>query len=446
VTRQLHQHTRGLLLLLYLLQFGLALALVALWANRMGLSIGAALLVVLLVSVGAARVRSAGPVALRALGLAVVTNLLSLVLLAAGLEVSMRATAEPTPEGLRIGNVLVPPSWTELVARSERVLGGREAWDYWPAAYFVFDPQLGWTVGPDRATDDGLNFSSVEGIRSARPGERLADRRARARVALVGDSNAFSSEVPFEDSWGHQLEVLLGPDVQVLNFGVDGYGIGQMLLRYERDVRPLRPDVVVVGFIGHDLERTMAVYPFVSFGWPGYLVKPRFVPVGDDVEPANLPLPTPDRILDAGSADALPFVRLDPGYVTADWTWRNERMPLLLRFLDARFPRWSPPPPELTEEAGEELNARLLLRLVGSIEADGARPVVFLLSGARDDLDRKAARTLERAGIGFFRVLECLEEVPAGDRYVPSGIHFSGAANAAVARCTAPVIAPMIGR
>jgi len=86
-----------------------------------------------------------------------------------------------------------------------------------------------------------MYFSSVEGIRSAGPDVRFAHRSARRRVALIGDSNAFSFEVPFEESWGHHLQQLLGADAQVLNFGVDGYGIDQIYLRYRRDVRPWKP-------------------------------------------------------------------------------------------------------------------------------------------------------------------------------------------------------------
>jgi hypothetical protein len=132
----------------------------------------------------------------------------------------------------------------------------------------------------------------------------------RARVALIGDSNAFCFEVPFQDSWGYHLQRLLGADVQVLNFGVDGYGIDQMYLRYKRDVRPWKPRVVIIGFVEHDLERTMHVYPFVSLGWPGYLVKPRFTLDHGELKLLNVPLPTPDEILGAKSIQELPYHRV----------------------------------------------------------------------------------------------------------------------------------------
>ena len=128
----------------------------------------------------------------------------------------------------------------------------------------------------------------------------MADENPRFRIALIGDSHAFSFEVPFEDSWGYHLQRLLGDGTQVLNFGVDGYGIDQAYLRYQRDVRPWKPKVVVIGFAGHDLWRALAVYPFVSFRWPGYLVKPRFAIEKEGLKLLNAPLPTPAEILGAG--------------------------------------------------------------------------------------------------------------------------------------------------
>lgn len=54
----------------------------------------------------------------------------------------------------------------------------------------------------------------------------------RYRIAIVGDSFTFKLEVPYEKTWGHQFEIALGPGWQVLNFGVDGYGLDQAFLRY----------------------------------------------------------------------------------------------------------------------------------------------------------------------------------------------------------------------
>src|SRR5262249_11189712 len=161
--------------------------------------------------------------------------------------------ARKTSSGIIVGAVALQPTWSELVAQSreaiveaagERADPAMTALELSRQAYFVYDQELGWTVGADRRSRDGFYFSSAEGIRSARAGVRFADKAARHRVALIGDSNAFSLEVPFEESWGYQLQRLLGDSVQVLNFGVNGYGVDQAYLRYRRDVRRWKAKVV----------------------------------------------------------------------------------------------------------------------------------------------------------------------------------------------------------
>ena len=82
------------------------------------------------------------------------------------------------------------------------------------------------------------------------------------RVALIGDSFTFGEGVRFEDTWGSVLGEALGTHCQVLNFGVPGYGIDQIYLRYMKDVRPWHPTIVIASFIEDDLWRTMSVYAF----------------------------------------------------------------------------------------------------------------------------------------------------------------------------------------
>jgi hypothetical protein len=243
--------------------------------------------------------------------------------------------------------------------------------------------------------------------------------------------------VPFEDSWGHHLQQLLGHEVQVLNFGVDGYGIDQMYLRYQRDVRPWKPEVVGIGFDGHDFRRTMAVYPFVSFHWPGYLVKPRFVVEQGDLKLLNLPLPAPDEILSAAEVHQLPFIEYDLGYGTVDWRWRFERGPLLLRFLTSLSPRRPVTDPRVSDEATQVVNSRLLGELAKSIEDSGAVPFLVLFTESGHPL---AEATLARARLPFMAASECVADVPADRRRVPSGHHYTGPANRAIARCTAEVV------
>lgn len=453
--RPVHTHITRILLSLYFLEAAMLLVLVGLYkaptyewsllstkagavfiAGGIGLFASGLLLIW--------QIEAAGPLRGRVLALGATTNLLSVLLVFLILESSVRIAARKSSDGIFVGSVPIRPTWQELLARNRDVLAGivlsRDPLT--PSgsrskSYLVLDQRLGWTVGSNRRSQDGLYFSSIEGIRSAGPNTRLASSPRRYRVALVGDSNAFSLEVPFEDSWGYHLQRLLGDDVQVLNFGVDGYGIDQMYLRYKQDVRPWKADVVVVGFISHDLWRTMSVYPFMSFGWQGFLAKPRFSISKGELELLNVPLPTPDEILGAGKPHELPFVEYDLGYRAMGWYWRFEHWPLVLRFLVSRFPRWRIADFRVSEEATKELNSQLFARLVKAIKQAGSAPLVFLLNEYEDT---RVQETLARARVPHLGISGCLSELSADHRRVPSGNHYSGFGNEAIARCTAPEV------
>ena len=384
----------------------------------------------------ARQIAASGPRRGRAVALALGANLFTGLLALALLEGAVRSAARPTPDGLAVGAVDIRPTWSELTARSRAVLTGAVRWDTWDPAYLVPDPQLGWTVAPDRRSADGLYASGRDGIRTAAPGAR-PDATSRARVALIGDSNAFSLEVPFDESWGHHLERRLGPAVAVLNFGVDGHGLDQTYLRYRRDVRAWKPRVVLISVMGHELLRTMAVYPFVSFSWPPCVVKPRFVLDRGELRLLNDPLPAYAEVLGADRPARLPFVDHDLGYGTGDWRWRLEHAPLALRLLTSAFPRRPIPDPRVSVEATVALNRRLLTALVESVERDGAIALVVVLNESRNPL---LEDTLAGAGVPRLDVGECLRGVPADRRKVPSGNHYTGLANEALARCTAPAV------
>ena len=400
---------------------------VVLVASALGLVVSAWLLV--------RQIAASGPRRGRVFTLALAANLSTGLVALLLLEGAVRLAARTTPEGL-VGPVAIRPTWSELTAQSRAVLAGAVRWDTWDPSYLVPDPQLG-TVGPDRRSADGLYASSRDGIRTAEPGIRLAAGTSGARVALIGDSNAFSLEVPFNESWGHHLERRLGPAVPVLNFGVDGHGLDQTYLRYQRDVRAWKPRVVLISLMGHELLRTMSVYPFVSFLWPPCVVKPRFTIDRGELQLLNAPLPTHDEILGAGRLQQLPFVDYDVGYGTSDWRWRFDHGPLALRLLTSAFPRRPVPGSRVSVEATVALNSRLLRALVESAERDGAVALVVVMAESKNGL---LEDTLTRAGVSRLDVGECLRRVPADRRKVPSGDHYTGLANEALARCTAPAV------
>jgi hypothetical protein len=284
-------------------------------------------------------VRSLPPPRARQLAVPVVVNLCSVTLVFGLAEAVVRALATPTIQGpVFARTVLLPYRWADVAARNRARLDDAAA----ARTYLVHDRDLGWTIGPNRRSKDynraGLEqylarvghaplprapadadgdiyVSSAEGIRSPRPDVSFAALPVRRRVAAVGDSFTFGLEVRYEETWAHQLELALGSEFQVLNFGVDGYGVDQAYLRYRRDVAAWHPEIVILGVIDDDFRRTMCVYGFLCF--PGFgmpFSKPRFVLTEQGLAPLNLPLAAPDSIFARPSIAELPFLTFDGSF------------------------------------------------------------------------------------------------------------------------------------
>jgi len=375
----------------------------------------------------------------RQFGLTVLLNLVPLLLLLAGGEIAVRSLSHPSPRGPTFMNMpLLPWAWSDVVSHNRALLERTSV----KGSYLVADSLLGWAIGPSRRSADGLYFSSVEGLRSPEPGAVFAGRRARHRVAIVGDSFTFGLEVGYADTWGYRLERALGLDVQVLNFGVDGYGVDQAYLHYQRDVRPWRPEVVILGLITHDLYRSLATYTFVSFpGWPFPFAKPRFVIEADRLRLLNVPLISPEEILAAGSISALPFVSYDPGYAPEEWRRNPLDVSYLYRLLFSKFRRWSEDSASAVNDQAVRLNREIVRSFIREVTAAGSIPVVvyfpsrvdFRLLG-REAGWRSLAQTMLREGdIPHIDLTGCVGALAAATRFGPQ--HLSPRGNAAVADC-----------
>lgn len=77
------------------------------------------------------------------------------------------------------------------------------------------------------------------------------------RIAVVGDSFTEAIHVPFEESYGYLLERQFETDgraVEILNFGVSGFGTAQELEMLKHYVLPIEPDLVILAvFTGNDI-------------------------------------------------------------------------------------------------------------------------------------------------------------------------------------------------
>ena len=106
------------------------------------------------------------------------------------------------------------------------------------------DSDLGYTLGSDK--DIGLYQTNGQGFRADREYTSFPDDK-HLRVAALGDSFVFCDGERNEDAWPVVLENM-SDQLEVLNFGVPGYGLGQSYLRYLKDVRQFHPDIVFINY------------------------------------------------------------------------------------------------------------------------------------------------------------------------------------------------------
>jgi hypothetical protein len=152
-------------------------------------------------------------------------------------------------------------------------------------AQFTYDPTLGWTPIPGSSgTLLGKPFTfTAEGTRAQNRDRPLL---TGPLIVALGDSMTEGYAVGNDETWPAHLERLTGR--RVLNAGVRGYGLDQIVLRAERIVPETRPSTVVLAFIADDISRT-ALSVRDAKG------KPYFVPEGEGLALRNVPVQVAGR-------------------------------------------------------------------------------------------------------------------------------------------------------
>jgi hypothetical protein len=255
-------------------------------------------------------------------------------------------------------------------------------------SYMVPDGELGWVVAPDR--DKRGYRSNHAGIRADRE-YAPAPPAGILRLAAFGDSFTHASDVANPSTWEVRLEAL-GSHLEVLNFGVPGYGPDQAFLRYRREGRAFHPHVVLIGFMSENVGRVVNTFrPFyfpnsgMAFG------KPRFELDGDGLKLVPNPLPDEEaygRVLTdpqrelarvgehdyyyqrrsrRSALDFLPSVRLA-------WVVRD-------RYFDQPIERGGVYNPR---SEAFEISQRVVEAFYREVEKDGSLPVVVLFPQRRD--------------------------------------------------------------
>ena len=370
--------------------------------------------------------------------LTVVMNLMTVLVATVSAECAIRILATETREGPAInGMLLLPRSWNQVSSHYQRLVERAEG----DLSYQIYDPYLGWRIGPSRRSANGLYFSDDQGIRAAKAGVHSDASEGKRLIAVLGDSFAFGEEVAYGDTWPVQLERLMGPEFKVMNFGVPGYGVDQIFLRYVREVVALKPDVLIFSFITHDLLRSMMVYSFLSLPeWDMPFSKPRLILSDETLQPLNVPTIPPSEIFAKAQIFDLPYLVHDSGYAPLQWQSEFYQRSYLVRFLLSRFPRWPQPNLNETDDAILSLNKQILRSFIDKARGEGSTAVLVYLPTSEDfrGHDRRVSlgmRLLQATGIQYADPTFCLAKVPSTERFVGSTGHYSPSGNKAVAEC-----------
>lgn len=130
------------------------------------------------------------------------------------------------------------------------------------------DPELGWVE---------VFESNLAGMRDSR--EYTAEPPGGIiRLSSFGDSFTFGSDVELDRTWQKRL-VRLNPSLEVLNYGSGAYGLDQAYLRYLRDGKTYKPNIVFIGFMSENIARNVNVFRAFYTTWyrQSIFTKPRFI-------------------------------------------------------------------------------------------------------------------------------------------------------------------------
>lgn len=162
--------------------------------------------------------------------------------------------------------------------------------------YLRFDPVLGWSLNPNvsRERDNEVYTTNSIGVRSLRE-YALEKPPDVTRIGAFGPSFTHGDDVSDGYSYPAQLESMRD-DLEVMNWGVGGYGTDQAYLRYHTEGAAYQPDIVLIGFEEDNVSRNVNRFrTFLrrSTGTP--LPKPMFMlhsPADETLELIDQPFET----------------------------------------------------------------------------------------------------------------------------------------------------------
>ena len=144
--------------------------------------------------------------------------------------------------------------------------------------YTIYSSSLGWTIKPNDVSK--LYQANAAGIRSTKNYTKIPEKGI-LRMSSYGDSYTHCDDVSNDETWQIYIENS-DAKLEVINFGVGGYGTDQSFLRYLETTNQYKTDYVLIGYMTENLARNVNTFrPFYvpMSGLP--LTKPRFLVKND---------------------------------------------------------------------------------------------------------------------------------------------------------------------
>lgn len=275
----------------------------------------------------------------------------------------------------------------------------------------VRDPVLGRLPKPGIVVHEPTAGLFTIGEHSVRVNRNPPPIAERPLIVAVGDSFTFGQDVADSDAWPAALERMLGS--RVVNGGVNAFGLDQSVLRGERLSGIFRPDLLIVGFIPHNVARCELSW-FLGHPKPYFELDGAGLRVHPPPAPSSWFAPIRDRLLATSMA----------------------------AYLFEHTLVWEGPVEERVHHDGPEVACRLMRRLADLGRERGMRVLVLAQSQQAApepaDVETKervlaCARANELATLDLFPLLAAVPEperetlfrghmTPRGNRFVADAV------------------------
>lgn len=277
--------------------------------------------------------------------LAAVAIFMALALAEIGLRVSAHEAPKP-PSGPRENWVLVPERvWTE------------------------YHPVLGWYHQKNKTAVHTIAKQEIEihtnsqGFRGTREYDLL--KTTPYRIVALGDSFVFGFGVTDDAVFTAQLEKMR-PDLEVINLGVAGYGVDQLLMSYRVIGRHYQADIVLIGIFEEGFWRATRAFADSGHAKPYFSLNPY-----GSLELHNVPVPEPYSLK---TGQFPPLVQKGPLEQVLEKSLLYQRIKKAMMRLGKNLGILDP---DLTTEW---IVGKAILRdLVYEIRRTGSRPVLLII-------------------------------------------------------------------